>query len=119
MSLTIYHNPRCSKSRQTLEIIDQAGIRPNIILYHEQPPTAERILELAAMLDMPVARFVRTGDEAFREATDLPELDDDTALAGWVAAHPSTLERPIVVDERRGQAVIGRPPENVKVLLPE
>jgi arsenate reductase len=97
----------------------QAGVRPDIVLYQEQPPTARRILELAAMLGMPVARFVRTGDAAFKEATDLPGLDDEAALAAWVAAHPSTLERPIVVDERRRHAVIGRPPENVKALLPE
>jgi len=117
MSLTIYHNPRCSKSRRTLEIIRDAGVEPTILLYLEDTPSANEITALAGKLGMPVADLLRRGESAFKEATDLPDLADDAALAQWVQAHPIALERPIVVDTDSGKAVVGRPPENVNELL--
>ena len=118
MSLTIYHNPRCSKSRKTLEIIQDAGIEPTILLYLEDTPSGPEIVAIADNLGLPVADLLRRGESAFKEATDLPDLDDNIALAEWVQTHPIVLERPIVVDRDRGKAVIGRPPENVNELLP-
>lgn len=118
MSLTIYHNPRCSKSRKTLEIIQDAGITPEIVEYLAEPPSAERILQLAGLLGVPVQALLRKNEDAFKNAQDLPDLDDDAALAAWVAAHPKVLERPIVVDDAANKAVVGRPPENVTELLP-
>lgn len=115
--LTIYHNPRCSKSRKTLEIIQENGVQPRIVEYLKQPPNAEEIARLAGLLNLSVAELLRRGEEEFKQATDLPEFDDDAALAGWVAIHPKTLERPIVVDDEQERAVIGRPPENVMELL--
>ena len=117
MSLKIYHNPRCSKSRKTLEIIKEAGVEPGIVLYLEDTPGAAEILEIAGKLGKPVADLLRRGESVFKEATDLPDLSNDAALATWVAAHPIVLERPIVVDTSSGKAVLGRPPENVKELL--
>jgi len=117
MSLKIYHNPRCSKSRKTLEIIKEAGVEPGIVLYLEEPPGAAEILDMAGKLGKSVADLLRRGESAFKEATDLPDLSNDAALAAWVAAHPIVLERPIVVDTSSGKAVLGRPPENVKELL--
>jgi arsenate reductase len=117
MALTIYHNPRCSKSRKTLELIRNAGIEPTIVKYLEDAPDAAQILDLAARLGKPVAGLLRRGEARFREATDLPALDDEEALAAWVAAHPIVLERPIVLDDDSGKAVLGRPPENVTELL--
>jgi arsenate reductase len=117
MSLNIYHNPRCSKSRKTLEIIKEAGVEPGIVLYLEEPPGAAEILDMAGKLGKSVADLLRRGESAFKEATDLPDLSNDAALAAWVAAHPIVLERPIVVDTSSGKAVLGRPPENVKELL--
>ncbi len=118
MSLRIYHNPRCSKSRQTLDIIKESGIEPGIVLYLEATPTAAEILDLAGKLGKPVAELLRRGESVFKQATDLPDLGDDAALAAWLESHPIVLERPIVVDTRSGKAVIGRPPENVTALLP-
>ena len=118
MSLTIYHNPRCSKSRKTLELIQEAGVEPTIVKYLDETLSSATVLELAAQLRMAVADLLRRGESAFREADDLPDLDDDAALATWVAAHPIVLERPIVVDTATGRAVMGRPPENVSALLP-
>ena len=117
MALTIYHNPRCSKSRKTLELIRAAGIDPAIVLYLEATPSAAEILGLSQQLGVSVADLLRRGESAFKEATDLPDLDDDVALAGWLENHPIVIERPIVVNESSGKAVIGRPPENVNALL--
>ena len=117
MSLTIYHNPRCSKSRKTLDIIRAAGVEPAIQLYLEDTPSAGQIAAIANKLGLPVADLLRKGESEFKEATDLPDLDDDMALAEWLQLHPIVLERPIVVDSSSGRAVVGRPPENVNELL--
>ena len=117
MALTIYHNPRCSKSRKTLKLIRDRGHEPAIVLYLEATPSAAEILGIAQQLGVSVADLLRRGESAFRDATDLQDLSDDVALAGWLEAHPIVIERPIVVDEDSGKAVIGRPPENVIELL--
>lgn len=117
MSLTIYHNPRCSKSRKTLEIIQEAGTEPAIVLYLQDTPPAAEILDIADKLGKAVAELLRRGESQFKEADDLPDLADDAALAAWLEKHPVVLERPIVVDTDSGKAVVGRPPENVKALL--
>ncbi len=117
MALTIYHNPRCSKSRQTLEIIRNAGVEPTIVHYLEETPDAAAIQHIAEQLGLKPADLLRRGESAFKEATDLPDLNDNAALAAWIEAHPIVLERPIVFDTTTGKAVIGRPPENVQELL--
>ena len=117
MALTIYHNPRCSKSRQTLEIIRESGVEPAIVLYLQDTPAAAEIAEIAHRLGLRVADLLRKGESTFKEADDLPDLADNEALAAWVAAHPIVLERPIVIDSNSGKAVVGRPPENVRELL--
>ena len=119
MSLTIYHNPRCSKSRKTLEIIQDNGIEPNIIEYLNDPPDAATTEYLAALLRLPVAGLLRKSEADFTEAHDLPSLEDNAALAEWLREHPKVLQRPIVVDDDRDLAVMGRPPENVLELLQE
>ena len=117
MKLTMYHNPRCSKSRQTLEILQQKGHEPTLIRYLEEPPAAATTLQLAKMLGVGVAEMMRTGESDYKDATDLPEIDDDAELAAWLEKHPKVLQRPIVVDQTSGRAVIGRPPENVLELI--
>lgn len=117
MSLIIYHNPRCSKSRQTLGILETAGLDIRIVEYLKQPPSPERLLEIAGMLDLPLAELLRRGEAAFKQAADLPELGDDSALAQWLSRNPSVLQRPIVVDDTHKRAVVGRPPENVEELF--
>ena len=118
MTLTIYHNPRCSKSRKTLEIIENAGVSPRVVRYLEEPPGADRIRELAATIGVPVSDLLRRNEDEFRNATDLPDLGDDSALARWLTDHPRVLQRPIVIDDAKGVAVVGRPPENVSEILP-
>jgi len=117
MQLTIYHNPACSKSRKTLELIENNGIKPNIIEYLKNPPDAETVIRLAAMLDLNVSEILRTSEAEFLAMLENAALDDEQALAAAIATHPKVLQRPIVVDEEARKAVIGRPPENVLELL--
>lgn len=118
MALMIYHNPRCSKSRKTLELIRDAGVEPEIVLYLEDTPSAAEILDVAGKLGMAVSDLLRRGESEFRDAGGLPDLGDDVALASWLEAHPIVIERPIVIDTDSGRAIVGRPPENVARLLP-
>lgn len=117
MPVTIYHNPRCSKSRQTLELISASGVANTVVLYLQDSPDAATILDLASKLGLSVADLLRRGEREYKEANDLPDLADDARLAQWLANHPVVLERPIVVNDESGAAVIGRPPENVSKIL--
>lgn len=116
MSLTIYHNPRCSKSRQTLARIEEAGVTPTIVRYLNTPPDAATLAAVLAKLDRPATDLVRFKEDEAKSLGLTPT--DDRATDDWLAilaAHPKLLERPIVVSDQR--AIIGRPPENVDSLL--
>ncbi|OEJ69230.1 arsenate reductase (glutaredoxin) [Magnetovibrio blakemorei] len=113
MSVTIYHNPRCSKSRTTLELIREKGIEPNIVEYLETPPSAAELKDLLTKLGLKAKDIVRK-KEAGEEGIDVAALDND-ALIKALVAHPRAIERPIVV--KGAKAVMGRPPENVINLL--
>jgi arsenate reductase (glutaredoxin) len=117
MALTIYHNPRCSKSRATLRLIEDSGRAFEIVLYLEEPPTPGRLLALAALLELPVAALARRGEAEYRDAPDPPDPNNEERFAAWLAAHPRVIERPIVADDERGLAIIGRPPDKVRQLL--
>lgn len=117
MKLTMYHNPRCSKSRKTLAILQEHGVEPTLVHYLDEPPTAATLSRLAGLLGRPLGELLRTGEDEFRKARAELDLDDEPALAAWLERHPRVLERPIVVDEENGRAVLGRPPENVLGLL--
>lgn len=100
-----------------MELIEASGVSPEIVNYLDSPPVASRIRELATVLGVPVADLLRRNEDDFRNADDMPPLDDDNAVAAWLENHPRVLERPIVIDDATGMAVIGRPPENVQALL--
>ncbi len=117
MAVTIYHNPRCSKSRHTLELITKSGTAHRIVLYLDENPSGKTVAGLAQKLGVPVANLLRRGESEFKNAQDLPDLADDALLAEWISRHPIVLERPIVVDDVTGKAIIGRPPENVLSLV--
>lgn len=111
----LYHNPRCSKSRGALELLQERGIAPRVIAYLETPPTANELRELLRMLALPARALLRTGEEAYATlGLADPSLDDDALIAAMVA-HPRLIERPIFV--HGGRAVLGRPPEQVLTLL--
>jgi len=117
MDITLFHNPNCSKSRRTLELLQENGISPKIVTYLSDPPSAATIVGLAESLGLKVEDLVRKGEEDVKNASDLPPMEDDAALADWINRHPKALQRPIAVDDDNGNAVIGRPPENVLDLL--
>lgn len=111
---TIYHNPRCSKSRTTLALLQEKGIDPDVVLYLEQAPDAAEIRGLLDKLGVPAAALVRKGEAEYREA-GLSASSSDDELVAAMAAHPRLIERPVVV--RGERAVLGRPPENVLDLM--
>lgn len=111
----IYHNPRCSKSRQTLQLLEDNNISPEIILYLDTPPSIKALQQILKKLDISPRQLLRKGEDAYK-ANNLADqsLGDDELLAAMVA-YPKLIERPIVV--KGAQAVLGRPPENVLELL--
>ena len=111
---TIYHNPRCSKSRNTLALLEGRGINPNVVLYLETSPDETEIRSLLEKLDMRAEQIVRRGEEAYK-AAGLGKESGEEQLVAAMAAHPKLIERPIVVCGDR--AVLGRPPENVLGLI--
>ncbi|QDV49180.1 arsenate reductase (glutaredoxin) [Gimesia fumaroli] len=113
--MKIYHNPRCSKSRQTLALIEEAGIKPEVIEYLKTPPTTEELDSILKKLKMEPGELMRKGEAIYRELKLAErELTRDEAIAIMVE-HPKLIERPIVIQGRK--AILGRPPENVKTLL--
>jgi arsenate reductase (glutaredoxin) len=115
MSITIYHNPKCSKSRQTLELLQQNGITPTIIEYLKTPPTAEALKEILGQLRLAPRDLMRKKEDVYAELNlDDPSLSDDD-LIGFMVAHPILIERPIVL--ANGKAALGRPPEQVLDIL--
>ncbi|MGM0570761.1 arsenate reductase (glutaredoxin) [Marinobacter sp.] len=111
----IYHNPRCSKSRQTLALLEEKGIEPQIIKYLETPPTADELAELVTTMGCSVRDIIRVKESEYKElGLDNPELDD-RALLQALSDHPKLIERPVVT--HNGKAAMGRPPENVLDIL--
>ncbi len=117
MTITIYHNPGCSKSRKTLELIESRGITPDIVHYLNEPPDSETLQRLADLLQVPLQDILRKSEPEFAAAGDSVPLNDDRLLAVWVREHPRVLQRPIVVNEKTNSAIIGRPPESVFDIL--
>jgi arsenate reductase (glutaredoxin) len=113
-TVTIYHNPACSKSRQTLALIQASGITPRVVEYLKTPPGEVELGEIARKLGIAPAELVRTGEPLFKEKYSDKQLDDREWIKA-LARDPILMQRPIVV--RGDAAVIGRPPENAKRLL--
>lgn len=115
MKVTIYHNPRCSKSRATLQLLKDKGIEPEIIEYLNTPPDKATLNEILHMLGMEPRDLMRKNETPYKQAGLNDEsLDRDRLIEGMLE-HPILIERPIVV--ANGKAAIGRPPEKVLELL--
>lgn len=112
---TIYHNPRCSKSRATLALLQEHGIEPAVVRYLETPPGAAQLKSITAKLGCSIRDIIRTGEAIYRELGLRDKTLSEAALIDIVAAHPQLLQRPIVIHGKR--AAIGRPPENVLAIL--
>lgn len=113
MTVTIWHNPRCSKSRQTLELLRSQGIEPEVRLYLEDAPSREELVAALAALGRQPSGLVRRGEAEFK-ALGLKDATEDQILAA-LATHPRLIERPVVFNGDR--AALGRPPEAVLDIL--
>jgi arsenate reductase len=113
MAITIYHNPRCGKSRDTLALLEKRGITPRIVEYLKTPPDTKTLKRLLEQLGLKPRQLLRK-KEAAEAGLDDPELSDDALIAGMVK-HPIAIERPIVVNGDK--AALGRPPEAVLKIL--
>jgi len=115
MTVTIYHNPRCSKSRQTLALLEENGINPTVREYLNDVPSAEEIAEILNMLAMEPRDLMRKKESVYAECElDNPSLTNDD-LVSFMVKHPILIERPIVLSNDK--AAIGRPPEKVLEIL--
>jgi arsenate reductase len=112
--VTLYHNPRCSKSRAALNLLEGRGVPLRVVHYLEQPLSREELGELAVKLGVPARSFVRSGEAAYAAAGLGPHSPDADVLDA-IAKAPVLLERPIAV--RGARAVVGRPPERVLELV--
>ncbi|AOZ11918.1 arsenate reductase (glutaredoxin) [Pseudomonas lundensis] len=113
--LTLYHNPRCSKSRGALELLEARGLSPNVVRYLETPPTAAQLTDLLTKLKISARQLLRTGEDEYKTLNLADSSLSDAQLIDAMAAHPKLIERPILVAGDR--AIIGRPPENVLEIL--
>jgi arsenate reductase (glutaredoxin) len=114
MSLKIYHNPRCSKSRETLQLIEESGAQVEVVEYLNTIPSKEELTQLVAQLGIRPEQLIRKGEDVYKEHFKGKDLSD----AEWIDAmvrYPKLIERPIVV--KGNKAVLGRPPQNVLELL--
>ena len=115
MPVTIYHNPKCSKSRQTLELLSAKGITPTIIEYIKNPPTVEKLKEILSQLGIAPRDLMRKKEDIYKKL-ELGILSlSDKDLIDLMIEHPILIERPIVI--ANGKAVLGRPPEQVLDIL--
>ena len=115
MSVTIYHNPKCSKSRQTLKLLKDNDISPTIIEYLQNPPTAEKLKRILAQLNFAPRDLMRKKESVYNECElDNPSLTKDD-LVSFMVKYPILIERPIVLSNDK--AAIGRPPEKVLEIL--
>ncbi len=114
MTIKLYHNPRCSKSRQTLTLLEQRGHQPEIIKYLETPPDADTLKRIIAALGLSAHDLIRQGEAVYKELGLSPDLPEQR-LVEAMASEPRLIQRPIVING--DQARIGRPPETVLEIL--
>ena len=113
--ITLYHNPRCSKSREALNLLREQGQEPEVILYLETPPNAKTLKAILGKLDISARELLRKGEDAYKDLKLADEKLSETALIKAMVENPKLIERPIAINGDK--AVIGRPPENVKNIL--
>ncbi|WP_298607557.1 arsenate reductase (glutaredoxin) [uncultured Thiothrix sp.] len=114
-TVTIYHNPRCSKSKQALELLEEEGVTPDVINYLNKPPSADKLRELLGMLGIGARGLLRKSEQEYADLNLADSSLSEDQLIQAMVKHPKLIERPIVV--AGGKAVIGRPPEKVLDLI--
>ncbi|MDG1530217.1 MAG: arsenate reductase (glutaredoxin) [Paracoccaceae bacterium] len=114
MALTIWHNPRCSKSRQALTLLKERGFEPTVRLYLKDTPSIEEIADVLAMLGLSAIKMMRTGEPEFK-ASGLSKDSEENELIAAMAQTPKLIERAIVINGSK--AALGRPPESILKIL--
>ena len=115
MTATIYHNPRCSKSRQTLALLEDNGVEATVIEYLKTPPDAATLSSILDQLGMNAHELMRKGEDEYKSVKDEVSAMDNAAAINWLAQTPKVIERPIVVTDKGAR--IGRPPESVLEII--
>ena len=113
--LGLYHNPGCSKSRQTLQLLEDNNCAPDIIEYLEQPPSPQELKEIIAMLGISARELLRTTEQAYRDAEMADDSLSEDEIIDAMCKYPELLQRPVVVSGNR--AIIGRPPARVLEII--
>ena len=113
-SVTIWHNPRCSKSRNAVALLEENGVEAEIVKYLETPPSREEIVEVLKMLGISARELMRTKEDIYKEL-GLKDVTDEDALIDAMVENPKLIERPVVIKD--GKAAIGRPIENIIELI--
>ena len=113
-NITIWHNPRCSKSRNAANLLEERGIEAEVVKYLDTPPSKEEIKEVLKMLGISARELMRTKEEIYKEL-DLKNIEDEEKLIEAMAEYPKLIERPIVIKD--GKAAIGRPIEKIIELI--
>jgi arsenate reductase len=112
--IKIWHNPRCSKSRNALALLEEEGIEAEVVKYLDTPPSKEEIIEVLKMLGISARELIRTKEDIYREL-GLKDVADENTLIDAMVSNPKLIERPIVIKD--GKAAIGRPIENIVELI--
>lgn len=115
MSVKIYHNPRCSKSRQTLQLLEEKGLQPEVVEYLKAAPSKTELESVLALLRLNPRELMRKGEAIYKELQLGDDALSDDQLIDAMLQHPILIERPIVL--ANGKAAIGRPPESVLDIL--
>ncbi len=113
-NITIWHNPRCSKSRAGLAYLKDKGIEPNVVKYLDNPPSADELKDILSKLGMSAGELIRTKEAIYKEL-GLKEVDDEEALIEAMCQNPKLIERPIVINANK--AVVARPAEKIEEIL--
>jgi len=112
--VTIWHNPRCSKSRAAAQLLEEKGVKAEVVKYLETPPTKEEITAVLKMLGISARELMRTKEDIYKEL-GLKDVEDEEKLIEAMATHPKLIERPVVIKD--GKAAIGRPIEKIVALI--
>src|SRR5262249_20697307 len=115
MAVTIIHNPKCTKSRETLELLKKNGIKPEVRLYLDHPLSQKELKEILELLKMEATALLRTKEDIYKPLVAKEGKPDNATALAWMVKHPKLIERPIVL--KGNKARLGRPPEKVLEIL--
>jgi arsenate reductase len=113
-NVIIWHNPRCSKSRNAVTLLEEQGVEAEVVKYLDTPPSKEEIVDVLKMLGLSARELMRTKEDIYKEL-ELKDVSDENVLIDAMVANPKLIERPIVIKD--GKAAIGRPIENIVEIL--